>query len=134
MNDTLKEKVELIAAGIYNQAFNSEKDPNGKKPNEPGAKLDAGKSPIFRGLIDYFPRACSAVANVSRLGADKYAWKGWETVPDGFNRYSDALGRHLVAESLEGDWDYSFPEPVLHAAEAAWNAFARLELKLRELK
>lgn len=108
-----------------------EKDPNGKDPHEPGAKLDAGKSPVFRGLIDYFPRACSAVANVSLAGANKYAWKGWEHVPDGINRYSDALVRHLVDESANGAIDKD--TGLLHSAQVAWNSLARLELKLREL-
>lgn len=110
----------------------TEKDPTGKNPHEPGAKLDAGKSPLFRGMLSYFPRACSAVANVSRLGAEKYAWKGWESVPDGFNRYSDALARHLLAESHEGPYDASMSEPTLHAAQVAWNSLARLELLLKE--
>lgn len=108
----------------------TEKDPNGKSPHEPGAKLDAGKSPVFRGLIDYFPRACIAVAGVSDVGARKYAWKGWETVDDGVNRYSDALGRHMMYESMEGPFDKD--TGLLHKAHAAWNALAALELYLRE--
>lgn len=110
-----------------------EKDPHGKDPKEKGSKLDAGKSPIFRGLLDYFPRACSRVANVSRVGAAKYAWKGWESVPDGFMRYSDALGRHLLKESIEGEWDTEL-EDVRHAEQVAWNAFARLEILLQGQK
>lgn len=108
----------------------SETDPNGKNPHEPGAKLDAGKVSAYRGAIDYFPRAILSVAAVSTFGASKYAWKGWETVPEGFERYSDALVRHLLAEGkgevADGD------SGLLHAAHAAWNALARLELKLRE--
>lgn len=107
-----------------------EVDPHGKKPQEAGAKLDAGKSPVWRGLLDYFPRACLAVANVSQAGAKKYAWKGWESVPDGEARYKDALVRHIVNEAIEGDFD---PEDFLHAAQQAWNALAYLELKLRRL-
>jgi hypothetical protein len=107
-----------------------EYDPNGRNPHTPGAKMDATKIPIFRGLFDYFPRAMLAVADVSHVGAKKYAWKGWETVPDGFNRYSDALGRHLVAEAIDGQFDYD--TGCLHAAQVAWNAMARLELILRE--
>lgn len=110
-------------------------DPNGKNPHELGAKLDAGKPAIWRGLLDYFPRACLSVAEVSTLGAKKYAWKGWEQVPDGVNRYGDALARHIVAESIDGLYD-SGPKGigVLHAAQVAWNAMARLELILRRLE
>ncbi len=107
-----------------------EADPNGKSPNEAGSKLDAGKSPVMRGAVQYFPRALSAVSDVSLFGATKYTWRGWESVPDGVNRYSDALGRHLVGESIDGPTD---PQTgLLHAAQVAWNALARLELMLRE--
>lgn len=107
-------------------------DPNGKAQHEPGAKMDSGKAPIMQGVIQYFPRALQAVSMVSLVGAKKYAWKGWESVSDGFNRYSDALGRHLLAENTEGLIDNDTQQ--LHAAQVAWNALARLELKLRELE
>lgn len=107
-----------------------EADPNGKSPKEPGAKLDSGKSAMYRGLLAYFPRACESVAAVSTFGATKYAWKGWQTVPDGIQRYSDALVRHLAKEGAgeATDGDSKF----LHAAHTAWNALARLELILQE--
>ena len=63
-----------------------------------GVKYDANKSPVTRGALHYFPRALEEVAKVSAAGAAKYEWNGWRTVPDGFNRYTDALGRHLLAE------------------------------------
>jgi len=103
----------------------NESDPYGKSPHEPGAKLDAGKPCIYRGAIAYFPRAIETVAAVSTFGANKYAWRGWESVPDGFNRYSDAMVRHLIKEGTAEilDPDSGF----LHAGHAAWNALARLE-------
>lgn len=93
-------------------------------------KFDGGKSPIFRGAVSYFPRAISAVAAVSAFGASKYAWNGWRGVPDGYNRYSDALVRHLT---YEGEGEVLDPDSgLLHAAHAAWNALARLELLIQE--
>lgn len=93
-------------------------------------KYDGGKSPVYRGALSYFPRAISAVAAVSAFGASKYAWKGWEGVPDGYNRYSDALVRHL---GYEGQGEVLDPDSgLLHAAHAAWNALARLELLIKE--
>jgi hypothetical protein len=107
----------------------SEADPTGRQPHEPGAKLDAGKPPVLRGVIQYFPRALCEVSKVSEYGAIKYAWKGWESVPDGVDRYGDAMARHIVGESIHGAID---PETdLLHAAQVAWNALARLELMLR---
>jgi hypothetical protein len=98
---------------------------------EKGAtKYDGGKPAVYQGAIGYFPRAIREVSAVSTFGASKYAWKGWEQVPDGFNRYSDALGRHLLQEASGEDIDGD--SGLLHAAQVAWNALARLELKLRE--
>lgn len=107
----------------------AEVDPNGKGTHELGAKLDFGKPPVFRGALSYFPRSIAAIARVSAVGARKYAWKGWESVDDGFNRYSDALARHILAESRE---DVDQDTGCLHAEQVAWNACARLELLLKE--
>lgn len=93
-------------------------------------KYDAGKPAVFRGLIDYFPRAVEQVASVSTFGASKYAWKGWEGVDDGINRYSDAMARHLLEEAKGKPFDSD--SGLLHAAHVAWGALARLELMLRE--
>lgn len=108
-----------------------EADPTGCSPHDPGAKLDAGKAPINRGLLGYFPLACEQVALVSLFGASKYVWKGWQTVPDGLERYSDAMGRHMIKREIEGPFDRD--SGLLHRAHAAWNALAALELELREL-
>ena len=120
----------LSAPGMELMSFAKEVDPTGRKPNEPGAKLDSGKAPLWRGAIGYFPRALEAVSEVSAFGASKYAWKGWVTVPDGENRYSDALLRHLTYEAKGEDIDQD--SGLLHAAHAAWNALARLELRLNK--
>jgi len=93
-------------------------------------KYDGGKAPIYRGGLGYFPRAISAVSAVSGFGASKYAWNGWQGVSDGYNRYSDALVRHLGYEA-EGEV-VDNDSGLLHAAHAAWNALARLELLLRK--
>jgi hypothetical protein len=93
-------------------------------------KYDGGKVCAFRGAIDYFPRAIEQVAAISTFGAAKYAWKGWESVPDGINRYSDAMVRHLLAEGKGEVLDRD--SGLLHAAHLAWGALARLELMLRE--
>ena len=93
----------------------------------PGAfKLDAGKPPVYRGAIAYFPRAIEAIAAVSAFGATKYAWNGWLHVPDGLNRYTDALGRHITKEAKGEavDPDSGLPHPW----HLLWNAAARVEL------
>jgi len=117
-----------------------ETDPNGLGAGQPGAKLDAGKSPVFRGVLQYFPRAVLAVGGLSLYGANKYTWEGWRTVPDGIGRYGDALGRHAAKEAIEGLWDMEvvndpkYPANVLHATAVAWNALARLELIIEKME
>lgn len=111
----------------------SESDPTGLSASVPGAKLDNGKVDVLRGAIQYFPKALAAVAHVSELGARKYSWMGWKSVPDGIRRYGAALARHLVYEHGARDTGAGGLGPdVLHAAQVAWNALARLELIIKE--
>ena len=85
---------------------------------------------MFRGVFKYFPKALQAVADISAMGAKKYSWGGWKdsaTFAD-VHRFEDALGRHLLNEHVEGWYDHE--SNLLHAAHAAWNALAKLELLL----
>lgn len=109
-----------------------EKDPTGRDAHEEGAKLDFGK-PDMSLLLD-FGRALEAVATIGSIGARKYTRGGWQTVPDGYIRYTAALGRHLFKEQVEAyDVDlYKLTgNKYHHAWQTAWNALARLELLLR---
>lgn len=108
----------------------TEADPHGIDPHESGAKLDSGKPKVRKGLLEQFPRACMAIAEVSEFGAAKYTWRGWEKVKNGITRYGDAQARHICKAAIEGGID---PDSgLLHAAHEAWNALARLELILKE--
>jgi hypothetical protein len=104
-----------------------EKDPNGIEQHAAGAKLDAGKPDAS--LLLMFGKALAAVSAVGTFGAAKYTRGGWQSVDDGINRYTAALLRHLCVEHYEAVDDQS---QLLHAAHAAWNALARLELIIRE--
>lgn len=95
----------------------------------PGVKHDADK-PFVWDVIQGFSLAVEAVAQVGTFGANKYSLGGWEKVPDGKRRYSNAFFRHVLKD-MQGEM--VDPESgALHAAHAAWNALARLELILRE--
>lgn len=98
-----------------------------------GKKFDGGKAPLAQGCLWYFPKALNAVAAVSAYGANKYDVpfedKSWQRVERAYDRYSDALARHFTAEGTSS-WDDE--SQLLHAAHAAWNALARLELMLEE--
>lgn len=105
-----------------------ESDPLGRDAHQPGAKLDAGK-PRAGLVLGDFARSLQAVVDVGTYGANKYTAHGWVSVPDGIERYTDALHRHLLAEATGEKVDQD--TQLLHAAHAAWNALARLDLMLR---
>jgi hypothetical protein len=91
-------------------------------------KYDTGKPPVARGAVHYFPRAITGVAAVSAFGATKYAWNGWLHVPDGVDRYSDAMVRHMLEEAKGNVLDDDSGLP--HYLHTCWNALAVAELKL----
>ena len=59
-----------------------EADPNGKRPNEAGAKLDAGKNRLGLVLCG-FARALQEVGKVGTYGATKYTDNGWVGAAEG---------------------------------------------------
>lgn len=106
----------------------TELDPTGQDPHTPGAKLDAGKNRL--GLVlGGFALALEQVGRVGTYGAIKYTADGWVSVPGGVDRYTDAMYRHLLREATGEAAD--FDTGLLHAAHAAWNALARLDLMIR---
>jgi hypothetical protein len=95
--------------------------------SEAGIKDDLGKP--MAGVLGDFGRALLAVSEVGTFGAEKYTRGGWVSVDDGVDRYTDAMYRHLLSEGK----DKKDAESGLdHAAHAAWNALARLDLMIRE--
>lgn len=102
-------------------------DPHGKDAHSPGAKLDSGKSKTGL-MISGFANAIASVAEVTTYGAAKYTPNGWVTVPDGIDRYTDALYRHLLL-SVHQEKDQE--SNLDHLAHACWNLLAIYELTLR---
>lgn len=61
--------------------------------NEKGVKDDSGKL-----MMSLMPQeALIGLAEVLTFGANKYVPNGWKTVPNGKQRYEDALLRHYCA-------------------------------------
>ena len=106
-----------------------EKDPNGLNQHEPGAKLDDGK--IEASLLKDFGLALMEIGKVLTYGRKKYSASGWTKVKDGYQRYSDAMWRHLLKSNYSETDEES---GLMHDAQIAWNSLARLEMKLRERK
>lgn len=107
-----------------------EHDPSGLAPHTPGAKMDAGKNRLGM-VIGGFSRALEQVGRVGTFGAEKYSPNGWAHVDNGVDRYTDAMYRHLLAESAQLRDEQT---GLMHAAHAAWNALARLDLMLRDME
>jgi hypothetical protein len=82
--------------------------------------------PLFKGCIDYFPRALAAVAECSLIGATQHGQTQedmhWNRAKSGSEL--DALMRHLV------DAGYHDSDGIRHSAKVAWRALANLELEL----
>lgn len=93
-----------------------------------GIKLDGGK-PRVAEMIQDFSIPLQYVAKVWAFGADKYSKGNWKWVENGFDRYSNAMVRHLMAE-IDGPGVDS-ESKLLHAGHVAWNALARLHFLLR---
>lgn len=113
-----------------------EKDPTGKSPHAPGAKLDAGK---LRPWLFYsgFARALEEVARVTTKGAEKYTPNGWCEVENGEERYMEAFARHMVAlgkGEIMDDGPKGLGPDIYHKASMIWNLLASFELELRNDK
>jgi len=80
--------------------------------------------PLASGLLDYFPDALAAVANVSYKTNEKHnpgqAMHWSRKSPD----HADTLMRHLSARGGRDD------DGLLHSAKVAWRALALLQEEL----
>lgn len=61
-----------------------------------GLKYDTGK-PRWSLLMQGLPKFLTGIAEVLTFGAKKYQAHSWRGVPEGYDRYRDALYRHLNA-------------------------------------
>ena len=82
-------------------------------------------APVDQGFMEYFPRAMSAVACMSRMASEKHNGKGkfgwsWDRSDD----HGDCILRHQADK-----WDLDeFGLP--HAVAVAWRAMAQLQIEL----
>ena len=91
-------------------------------PSEGRARKDF---PVATGVVDYFPDALVAVAEVSRVGNEQHNpgqplhWDRSKSTDD-----SDALMRHFIERgTLDSDG-------IRHSAKIAWRALALLQKEL----
>lgn len=91
-------------------------------PTEKGRRKEI---PLVRGLLDYFPAALAAVAEVSRVGNEQHNpgeemhWARGKS-----SDHADCIVRHLVDRgTLDND-------KLPHSAKVAWRALALLQEEL----
>jgi hypothetical protein len=115
---------------VYTVDLNGTGAPSSTGVGKAGVKDDKEKPDVGL-VITGFPRALLAISGISTFGAAKYSRGGWRTVPNGVERYTAALGRHLLAESIDPSGMDAETEGY-HMTQTAWNAIARLELFLTQ--
>ncbi len=83
--------------------------------------------PMARGLLDYFPDALAAVADVSRVGNEQHnPGQPMHWAKHLSTDHADCLVRHLVDRgTLDTDG-------LRHSAKVAWRALALLQTELEE--
>lgn len=81
-------------------------------------------TPVFNGVLKYFPNAIKEVAKASRIGNEQHhpgTPLHWDM--DKSKDEYDALVRHLIDHTVDPMDD----DGVLHLAKVAWRALAGLE-------
>ena len=110
---------------------NSDGDSEGfDKPNEE-TNEERKDTPVFSGVLAYFPDALKEVAKCSFAGQQQHNPDkplSWDRSKSG-NEY-DSLTRHLLDSSKE-DFD---TDGTLHKAKVAWRALAGLQKHLENVK
>lgn len=82
-------------------------------------------TPVTTGVVDYFPDALTAIAEVSFLGNQKHNpgepmhWSRGKS-----NDHADCIGRHLIERGTRDN------KGVRHSAQLAWRALALLQEEL----
>ena len=120
-----------IIAQNGNSGLNYEQDMlNGfNKPTEEVVTKAADRkaTPVFSGVLKYFPNALKAVARCSQSGNDQHHPNKplhWDM--DKSKDEYDALTRHLIDHTVNPMDD----DGVLHLTKVAWRALAGLERHL----
>jgi len=97
-------------------------DNDNRKPSEAATRKG---QPVATGVVDYFPQALLAVAELSRIGNDQHNpgkplhWDRSKSGDEG-----DALMRHFIER---GTFD---TDGVRHSAKVAWRALALLQKEI----
>lgn len=83
------------------------------------------EAPLTRGLLDYFPLACLAVANCSYVGNQQHnPGEEMHWAREKSTDHADCIGRHLLERGTRDN------DGVRHSAKVAWRALALLQMEI----
>ncbi len=91
------------------------------------------ETPVFRGVLQYFPKAIKYVSKVSLAGNEQHHpdkelhWDKNKSTDE-----TDALTRHLIDMGVDGT--KLDDDGILHSGKVAWRALANLERVLDKLE
>lgn len=87
--------------------------------------IERKNTPIARGVLDYFPDAIAAVAEVSRIGNEQHnPGQPMHWAKEKSTDHADCIVRHLIERgSIDTDG-------ARHSAKVAWRALALLQIEL----
>lgn len=95
-------------------------------PSDSKARKDV---PIARGVLDYFPDAIAAIAEVSRVGNEQHnPGQPMHWARDKSTDHADCIVRHLIER---GTLDV---DKLRHSAKVAWRALALLQVEIESEK
>jgi len=81
--------------------------------------------PIARGVLDYFPDAIAAVADVSRIGNEQHnPGEPMHWAKEKSTDHADCIARHLIDRGKRD------ADGTRHSAKLAWRALALLQIEL----
>lgn len=96
-----------------------------EKLNLPTDSKARKRIPVVTGLLDYFPKACAAVSEISVIGNEQHnPGQPLHWSRDKSTDHADCIGRHLIDRGKR-DVDGG-----RHSAKLAWRALAHLEIEL----
>src|SRR3989442_14794332 len=91
----------------------------------PTESSERKRIPIATGVVDYFPDALVAVAEVSRVGNDQHnLGQPLHWAKEKSTDHSDCIMRHLIERgTIDNDG-------MRHSAKLAWRALALLQIEI----
>lgn len=89
-------------------------------------------SPVFSGVLQYFPDAMMEISRHSKAGNDKHnPGQPLHWAKEKSKDHADCIARHLI--DIGPNWDQRDPETgSFHATALAWRALALLQTLLEK--